>query len=314
MGAESVMVGAIAALSAAACWAIATVIYERLGRSMPPLVLNGAKGCVAIAAIAGAMAWLDQPWSVDGRAIALLGLSGLLGIGVGDTAYFLALNRLGARRVLLFELLVPIWVTIAGSVLLGERLPLPVWAGIGVTVGGVGWTLAEQTPGADGRRSPFANRKNAWGIGWAVVAAIAQVAGALLARTALAETAVLPLHSALVRLVAGTGPVLLGLAIARWSRHPRRPIHRKPQSLSTRWRTYGAIALAALTGTFGGIWLQQTAFKYAPVGIAQTLIATSPIFVLPVVALGGDRISGRAIFGASIAMTGVAIVTLSLTP
>lgn len=312
MGAESMTVGAIAALSAAACWAIATVLYERLGRSLPPLLLNGAKGCVAIAAIAGAMAWLDQPWSMDGRAIALLGLSGFLGIGVGDTAYFLALNRLGARRVLLFELLVPIWVTITGSVLLGERLPLLVWAGIGVTVGGVGWTLAEQTPGA-APRSPSSNRKNAWGIGWAVVAAIAQVAGALLARSALAETAVLPLHSALVRLVAGTGPVLLGLAIARWSRLPRRPIHRKPQPLSTQWRICSAIALAALTGTFGGIWLQQTAFKYAPVGIAQTLLATSPIFVLPLVALGGDRISWRAVFGALVATAGVAIVVVSST-
>ncbi|GAB4339987.1 MAG: DMT family transporter [Cyanophyceae cyanobacterium] len=311
MGTESVMVGAIAALSAAACWAIATVLYERLGRSLPPLVLNGAKGCVAIAVIAGAMALLGQPWSVDGRAIALLGLSGFLGIAVGDTAYFLALNRLGARRVLLFELLVPILVTIAGSMLLGERLPLPVWAGIGITVGGVGWTLAEQSPEPSGRsaRSPSLDT---WGMGWAVIAAIAQVAGALLARTALAETVVLPLHSALVRLVAGTVPVLLWLAIARLSRHPHRRTYRKPLTFRTRWRTWGAIALAALTGTFGGIWLQQTAFKYAPVGVAQTLIATSPIFVLPVVAILGDRLSWRASVGACVATAGVAIVAFSL--
>lgn len=313
METESVMVGAIAALSAAACWAIATVLYERLGRSLPPLVLNGAKGGVAIAAIAAVMVWLGQPWSVDGRAIALLGLSGFLGIAVGDTAYFLALNRLGARRVLLFELLVPILVTIAGSLLLGERLPLPVWAGIGVTVGGVGWTLAEQTgPGEAGADRGRSHPLDSWGMGWAVVAAIAQVAGALLARTALAETVVLPLHSALVRLVAGTVPVLLWLAIARWTAQPRRRTYRKPLTSRTRWRTWGAIALAALTGTFGGIWLQQTAFKYAPVGVAQTLIATSPIFVLPVVALLGDRLSWRASIGACVATAGVAIVALSL--
>jgi drug/metabolite transporter (DMT)-like permease len=44
------------------------------------------------------------------------------------------------------------------------------------------------------------------------------------------------------------------------------------------------------------------------VGIAQTLTATSPLFVLPIAAMMGDRINLRAIFGVIIALLGIGIL------
>jgi drug/metabolite transporter (DMT)-like permease len=61
----------------------------------------------------------------------------------------------------------------------------------------------------------------------------------------------------------------------------------------------------AFAGTYLGIWLQQTALKYAPAGIAQSLVATSPLFVIPLSLWLGERVSPRAIVGVVLALGGI---------
>jgi drug/metabolite transporter (DMT)-like permease len=57
-----------------------------------------------------------------------------------------------------------------------------------------------------------------------------------------------------------------------------------------------------------GIWLQQISLKYAAAGVAQTLFATSPLFVLPIVAVMGEYISLRSLLGAILAIAGVGLI------
>jgi drug/metabolite transporter (DMT)-like permease len=45
--------------------------------------------------------------SISPVSLGLLLLSGAIGVGMGDTVYFSALNRLGARRTLLLGMLAP---------------------------------------------------------------------------------------------------------------------------------------------------------------------------------------------------------------
>jgi len=44
----------------------------------------------------------------------------------------------------------------------------------------------------------------------------------------------------------------------------------------------GGIFVTTFGGTYLGIWLQQTSLKFAPADIAQTLLATSLIFIIPI--------------------------------
>jgi drug/metabolite transporter (DMT)-like permease len=68
------------------------------------------------------------------------------------------------------------------------------------------------------------------------------------------------------------------------------------------------LAAAAVCGTYLGIWLSLTAFKYAPLAVATTLTALSPVFVLPLARIFlGLQISARAVVGALIALAGVAM-------
>lgn len=66
--------------------------------------------------------------------------------------------------------------------------------------------------------------------------------------------------------------------------------------------------VAAFLGTYLAIYLQQTALKYSATGIAQALTSTSPLFVLPLAAALGDRVSLRAVGGAVVALVGVGLL------
>ena len=70
----------------------------------------------------------------------------------------------------------------------------------------------------------------------------------------------------------------------------------------------GVIAITALFSTYLGIWLQQTALKYTATGIAQALISTSPLFVLPIALWMGEKVSFRAFLGVLVAIGGVALL------
>ena len=78
-----------------------------------------------------------------GAAVWIFVLSGLAGIGVGDTALFQALPRLGSRRtVLLTQCLIPPAAIATEWLWLGTKLNLPEIICIAVILGGVALALA----------------------------------------------------------------------------------------------------------------------------------------------------------------------------
>jgi drug/metabolite transporter (DMT)-like permease len=63
--------------------------------------------------------------------------------------------------------------------------------------------------------------------------------------------------------------------------------------------------VTAFFSTYLAIWLQQVSLKFAATGIAQALSSTSPLFILPIAAAMGEKISPRAVLGVVIALAGV---------
>lgn len=288
--------GEFAAIGAAFLWAIATVLYSRIGRVIPPLELNLVKGCLAIGLILATLGFSGELLVVpDLGPIVLLGLSGIIGIGLGDTAYLEALSDLGPRRTLLMETLAPPLAGVIAHVFLAERLGFIAWTGIVVTLAGVAWVISERTDPA----SPPVNLRR--GIIMGSLAALGQAVGAVLSRFALTATAISPLASSLVRLAGGVLIVIAWLAlkrqpVGRWIRRDRLPAILFP------------VLFAPFIGTFLGIWLQQVSLKFTDAGVAQTLLTTSPLFVLPWAAAAGERITPRAIMGVLVAMAGIALL------
>jgi drug/metabolite transporter (DMT)-like permease len=227
-----------------------------------------------------------------------LSLSGAIGIGVGDTLYFETLQCLGVRLTLLFGVLTPSVTAVLALFLLQESLSGWAWTGMGFTLVGITWVVQERTRGTTtGSRSQIFR-----GILLGLLSVLIFAVSALLSRGALANTSVTPLWSAIIRLSAG----VIGLMIA---------VLFKPKALK-HWRQLGRktvgvpLVAAAFLGTYLGIWLQQVGFKYAPAGIAQTLLATSPLFILVMARFAGQSVSLQSWVGSAIALLGVSLLLL----
>lgn len=286
--------GEVAALSAAFIWAVASVVYTNVGRTLSPLMLNLVKGLIAIALLIVTLLLTGQLLPEFNPALmGLLLASGALGIGLGDTAYFEALNCLGPRRSLVLEALAPPIAALLAQLFLGENLNPLAWLGIGLTVVGVTWVVLEQTS-----TLPNFQPRPLRGIGCGVLAAIAQAGGAVLSRAALVNTDISPLWSTFIRLAAGLLILLIWLLLQEHRVQELKPLRS--------WQLLSVVAGTAFVSTYLGIWLQQLSLKYAPTGIAQALSATSPIFVIPIAAVVlQERVSPQAILGAMLALNGV---------
>jgi drug/metabolite transporter (DMT)-like permease len=286
--------GESAALSAAFLWALASVLFGRIGQFLSPLKMNLLKNVIAIAmtiAVLSADAGLFL--GLDFYAATLLLLSGAIGIGLGDSAYFGALKHVGPRRALLVMVLSPPITGILAQLFLAETLSYGAWLGVLITIAGVSWVITERVPDS----GQAVGHKNL-GVALALLAAAGQATGAVLSHAAFIHLNMSPMRSALIRLIGGTLTVLLVMPVLKGSEG------QGYQNLNS-FRRWAMIVLTVFIGTFLGIWLQQVSLKYSAAGVAQTLFATSPLFVIPIVALMGERVSLRALMGALIATVGV---------
>lgn len=288
--------GEIAALVAAVLWAFASVIYGRVGAHIPPLHLNLIKGIIAVVLLTITIVAIGEvSLVISQEALCLLLLSGVIGIGLGDTAFLAGINSLGARRLLLLETLAPPMTAVFAFIFLQERLNASAWCGVLLTILGVAWVISERT------EKDVSSHLSLRGVVFGLLAALANASGAVLSRAALVNTNINPLVAALIRLGAA---IIFLLPLIVWQQNKSNSI----LSFSWRWRVVIATCFAAFCGTYLGIWLQQTAIKLAPVGIASTLLQTSPIFILPLALWTGEKVSVRATVGVVIAIAGIALL------
>jgi len=286
------LIGGLFALGAGACWASASILFGKLGRSVSSLAMNFGKGLVGLACLAVALAFTGFR-GTSTEAWIYLGLSGLVGITLGDTVFFDTLRRLGPRRTLLMTTLIPVLVAILSFVLLGERLGAQAWLGAAITVAGVSWTMWERLPEGEDSGSWRA------GIGYGLITVLSCAVAAILSKVGVAGTK--PLEATGIRLLTGTaGLFALGLfrrQLWAWVSPFREP------------RLAGALVAAAIVGTFVGIWFSMASFAYTSATVATILSATDPIFVLPLAALFmGEKLRPRPVLGAFVALAGVALL------
>lgn len=293
--------GQLAALSSAALWAAASLGYRYLGQTIPALGLNLAKGLVALGLmLLTVLAFPIVPIHESPLAIGLLLVSGFLGIGLGDTAYFVALRELGPRITLLLGTLSPLMTLLLAFWFLGETISHFTTIGTMITLGGITLVISERTATAGvGPNSQLSKL----GLMAVMGANLAQAGGVILARVAFLQTEFDPLYAALLRIIAGV-IFLVGLGkiqgkIGEW--------------LKGCWNVRASLilVLAAFAGTYLGIWLQQISVKFVSAGIAQTLSSTSPLFILLLAPVLKERITIRAGLGATLAVAGIALVFLT---
>lgn len=285
--------GEIAALAGAFCWALASLIFSRFSHHLSALEMTLIKGLVALVLMLLTLLLGQQPLPFsDMHALGWLALSGVIGIAIGDSAYFAALRRIGPNRTLLLESLAPPLAGVLSLWCLHASLGYLSWAGVLLTTLGVTWVVCKPQADAHSSRS---------GLAFGLLASLCQATGVVISHYALTAAVIPPLWGATLRLAAGT------LLIALWLRLGERLT---PTALMSRvWRQPKRTTLffGILTGTYAALWLQQVALKWANPAIAQTLLATSPLFLLPLALVRGEPLGGRLVTGTLLALVGIAL-------
>jgi drug/metabolite transporter (DMT)-like permease len=236
--------------------------------------------------------------------------SGVLGIGIGDVAYFQALPRLGPRLSLLLVqcLTAPLGALIEWWWLGTTLTAWQILFGLTILVG-VGIAL---TPGEHLKSS---RRELTVGAGFGVLAALGGAGGAVFSRKAYAivhacHEHIDPVNAGYQRMLGGlflAGVCLL--AVKRREFRVRNSESPGPvlERFLGKWRNVWVwILLNALAGQTVGVSCMQWAFETTPAGVVLPIIAMSPIVVIPIAFLvDGERPSRLSLIGSAVAVVGV---------
>ena len=310
-------VGQLAALGTASCWALSSLAFEAAGRRVGALSLNVVRLAIAFAFLTAAGALLrGQPLPVDATPYAWfwLGISGLVGFTFGDFCLFKAFVLMGPRLSMLMMALAPPLAALIGWLLLGERLDRLDLAGMALTVAGVSWAVLERTSGAaahahvpvapsgkPGFFGPAAHASRAAGIAYGFCGALGQAGGLVLSK--LGMGAYHPVAATQVRVLAGlAGFALVATAVGWW---PRVGVALRDLP------ALGWASVGAFFGPFVGVTLSLVAVRHTLAGVAASLMATTPVLIIPlVVLLRRERVGLGGVAGAAIAVAGVALLFL----
>ena len=306
-------VGEIAALGTAFCWAGSSLSFTAAGKRVGSVPLNLIRLVMALAMLS-AYVWIVRgrllPTDASSETWFWLSLSGLAGFTFGDLFLFRALVLLEARLTMLVMTLAPPMAALMAWAALGERLGYWSWLGIATTVGGVALVITERH--SDSPDSVVAQRGivaprdrrvrrriSPVGLAMAAIGAIGQALGLVLSKKGIGTYDAAAATQ--IRCIAGiAGFVVLFTAAGWWPRVAKAVRH--PSGM-------GYAMLGSAVGPFVGVTLSLVAVQKAPVGIAATIMAISPILLIPTAALiHKERITWRAVAGAVLAVGGVAML------
>lgn len=114
-----------------------------------------------------------------------------------------------------------------------------------------------------------------------------------------------PLSATLMRMLAAALTMWLITLVAREGRATLQAVYRQPRVLQT-------ILGGTIAGPFLGVWCSLIAVQSTQIGVASTLMALSPVLILPIAHWGyKEHISLRTVLWTLIALVGVALISLA---
>ena len=292
------LLGALAGLAASAFWAIASVLYSRVpirARSIATFKNVFATVLIGVLLVATKSSDAQSFFTADRQAWTYLLLSGIIGLFVGDIAYFRSLQLIGPRLGVTLTLLSPPIISYLGTLFLNEGMTLQNWMAIGVTIFGLGMVLQDRAATTQEANSKVKHAVR-WGVAYALLNILCHCSGSILLK--LGTQNIGTIEATFIRLLSAT---IVMLPMGIFSSQKRELLE-----LTKKRNEFFRLCQAAFMGTFLGVWLMLISFKFCPAGIAATMTSTSPIFVIPIVWFWmGTRTSRFAIIGALIAFAGV---------
>lgn len=302
------------AISWTACAMFAEVASKRMG-SLPLNVIRMSMSLLMLIVVMWIATGRPYPLYADTETWIWMSLSGFVGYVLGDFCLFNSYILIGSRFGQLLMTLSAPAAALFGWIIIGETMSMLALLGMSITICGISLSIFGKHQAEDEHGSTKSIKLPAKGIFFGVCAGFGQGIGLVLSAKGLmcyehsleangiTDATILfliPFASTAMRAVTG----LIGFSI--WT-----ALKGQIQQLRTSVTDHRAMlyALAAtITGPFVGVSLSLMATQYTSTGIAQTIMATTPVLILlPSYLFFKQHITLREISGAIIAVFGVTL-------
>lgn len=292
--------GELAALGTAACWMATALAFETAGKRLGSLSVNIIRLVMAAAllSIFGLVTrglWL--PTDATPHAWGWLGVSALVGFCMGDLLLFKAFVVLGPRLSALIMSTVPVFVALLSFLVLGEVMSGQDLLAMLLVVLGIAWAIADrQPPPRDPTKAP--PKPSAKGVLLALGGALGQAGGLVLSKYGMGDYD--PFAATQIRVLVGiAGFAVICTATGWWP---------KVTAALGDKRGMAFTAIGAFFGPFVGVGLSLYAVQNAEnSGVAATLMAVTPILLVPAVMLRGERVGIGGMGGPILAVLGASL-------
>ena len=296
------MIGELAALGAAICWTVSAVLYKEALLNTKPIPANIMRcTCTSIVLIVclAVIGKIGVLTSLPVYAAILTSVSGIIGLGFGDTLYMISLKLVGVARAVPITCTYPLFSILLAIFLQKEVVTLYVVLGAVAIVLGI-WLLSreEKTDVNNLRKKDLvkgAASALATAVIWSVSIAMINMA------VALPETSSLNYALAINTLrVLATAVFLLASA----------PItDRKFNFLKMQKGTLFALISGGIVALALGWFLLTISFLYIPESQAVPISSTSPLFA----AIAGmiflhEPVTAKIVAGSVIIVVGIFLI------
>lgn len=302
--------GEIIALGVALSWTVTALCAEVASRRIGSLQLNVIRMLLSLLMLGTTLWWVTgvpYPSFADGKTWFWLSLSGFVGYVLGDYCLFNSYVLIGSRFGQLFMTLAPPAAAISGWFILGEKLSLQALAGMVVTLTGIGISVLNK-----GTTHKISLKLPLKGVLFGIGAGLGQGIGLVLSKVGMnyydlsipagmdVTRDLLPFASTFIRAITGA----VGFLCVMWY---RREFYTLSLALRDR-KGMRASLWATITGPFIGVSLSLMAVQYTEAGVASTLMALTPIFIIwPAHLLFGQKVTLKEIIGAVVSVIGVSL-------
>jgi drug/metabolite transporter (DMT)-like permease len=293
-------IGEFAALLTAIFWTVTSLAFEAASHKIGSIAVNIIRLIIGFAFLSVFnLIWRGFVLPVDASIDnwLWLSLSGLVGFVFGDLFLFKSYTMIGSRFSMLIMTLVHPITAFFSFIILGERLTLFHYLGMTLTFSGIAMAIFSRSAKGEKLSLKLAPK----GIIYAFGGAVGQALGLVLSKFGMKNYD--PFAATQIRIIAGIfGYILLVTILARWS-IVKNATHNKSGMTLT--------SVGAFFGPFLGVSFSLIAIKYTEAGIASTIMALVPVFIiLPAVVLFKQKVTLPEILGSIVSVGGVALFFL----
>ena len=288
--------GEFAALAVAIFWTVTALAFESASRKVGSLTVNILRLIMAFFFL-GIYTLITNghflPLDASIHNWLWLGLSGIVGLVLGDYFLFRSYPLIGSRFAMLIMTLAPPLAAIFGYFILGESLNLMQMTGMIIVIFGI--SLAIFNKPVSGERLSI--KISPAGLLFAFIGAIGQGLGIVLSKYGMEEYDAFA--STQIRIIAGiAGFSILITLLRRWGNVAA--ALKNPPAMK-------ALTVGAIFGPFLGISFSLLAVRHTQAGMASTIRAIVPVLILaPSAWIYKEKITAVEIAGAIISVAGVA--------